>query len=216
MRGAQAVDEEVKEEKQVDEEEEEDEEQGLTSAESDNSDEDEEEDEEEREEMKKRKQRGRLEWDSSSITYWSHTQAHTHAHRNINLHIHNSLCKCVAPKLLFLMKHHPLLDKVRSTESAAASQCLYAHELRFTSQSEAEQNTSNKHSPFIMCAELVTGVSLITLNLKLANDQEWNLKNGDTRMIWAFTSTFNIYSYVSSDYLYWFLSKEIVCKMASY
>uniref|UniRef100_A0A4W6F637 Calsyntenin-2 n=1 Tax=Lates calcarifer TaxID=8187 RepID=A0A4W6F637_LATCA len=43
---------------------------GMTSAESDNSDEDEEEEEEEeREDVKERKQKGKLEWDSSSVTY---------------------------------------------------------------------------------------------------------------------------------------------------
>uniref|UniRef100_A0A8P4K6N8 Calsyntenin-2 n=1 Tax=Dicentrarchus labrax TaxID=13489 RepID=A0A8P4K6N8_DICLA len=71
----EALDEEVKEEEREEEEEEEEEEDeeqvgGMTSAESDNSDEDEEEEEEdEREEMKERKQKGKLEWDSSSITY---------------------------------------------------------------------------------------------------------------------------------------------------
>lgn len=71
IRGAQALGEEVKEEGECEEEEEEDEEQvgGMTSAESDNSDEDEEEEEDEREEVKERKLKGKLEWDSSSITY---------------------------------------------------------------------------------------------------------------------------------------------------
>lgn len=40
---------------------------GMTSAESDNSDEDEEEEEEEG--MKERKLKGKLEWDSSCVTY---------------------------------------------------------------------------------------------------------------------------------------------------
>ncbi|XP_062285190.1 calsyntenin-2-like [Scomber scombrus] len=73
VRGDQALSEEVKEEEREEEEEEEEYEEqvgGMISTESDNSDEeDEEEEEEEREEAKGRKQKGKLEWDSSSITY---------------------------------------------------------------------------------------------------------------------------------------------------
>ena len=72
IKGAQALDEEVKEEGREQEEEEEEEEQvgGMTSTESDNSDEDEEEEEEdEREKVKERMQKGKLEWDRSSVTY---------------------------------------------------------------------------------------------------------------------------------------------------
>uniref|UniRef100_A0A665UZ72 Calsyntenin-2 n=1 Tax=Echeneis naucrates TaxID=173247 RepID=A0A665UZ72_ECHNA len=64
---SQALDEEVKEEKREEEEEEEDEEQvgGMTSAESDNSGED----EDEEEERGGRELKGKLEWNSSSVTY---------------------------------------------------------------------------------------------------------------------------------------------------
>uniref|UniRef100_A0A7N6BMX0 Calsyntenin-2 n=1 Tax=Anabas testudineus TaxID=64144 RepID=A0A7N6BMX0_ANATE len=66
IRGPQALDEEVKEGDHAEEEEEEEERvAGMTSAESDNSDEDEDEDEG----VKERVLKGKLEWDSSSITY---------------------------------------------------------------------------------------------------------------------------------------------------
>lgn len=117
----------VKDEERT-EEEEEDEEQvgGMTSAESDYSDEEVE--EEDQREVKERKRKGKLEWDSTSMKYWqvtgryctntlykssTHTRARTHNVWGNYWKVNKIIIR------IFLVKHFPLLDKYRSTNSVA-------------------------------------------------------------------------------------------------
>lgn len=188
----------------------------MTSAESDNGDEGEEEDGEE-EVVEGRKQKGKLEWDSSSITYWhkptyilhvgrppstSHAQTHTSCRRAYHRYVHTQSNKIPDKIIEGLLETPPCHSWWNISPCWTTWELEHLQELRvqhvliivlFPSQQVNQSKHLKKHSLLFMCAGW-SHVLLTKFKLWIIHETQTTIWSTD-----LFRQVYDLQLHVSSD-----------------